>query len=247
MARALGGLVLAGGSGRRLGRPKAGVVLGGETLAARAVELLRPFCTGVVVATRPGVDLPVVAATVVEDPPGPQCALSGLASGLDALATGDVIVLACDVIVQAPLVERLLDVEGDVVVSDERGAQPLCGRYQRTPLREACHALIAEGDLRVRRLVDLLQPTLLPTRPGEVINVNTWPDLFAAALGVPALSPEAVDLVLDLTREVAHGTERLNGPLASFLAGAAAARDDRPVEEVLRQAIARADELLPAG
>lgn len=73
---------------------------------------------------------------------------------------------------------------------------------------------------------------------------STWPDLFAEALGVPALSAEAVELILALTRDVAHGTERVNGPVATFLVGLAAAQSEKPVEEVLRQAVATADGLI---
>ena len=46
-------------------------------------------------------------------------------------------------------------------------------------------------------------------------------DRYAAALGVPPLVDDEVDAILDLAREVAHGTERKNAPLAAWLAGRA--------------------------
>ena len=46
-------------------------------------------------------------------------------------------------------------------------------------------------------------------------------DDIAAALGVDALDDAQVEKLLDLARDVAHGTERKNAPLATFLAGAA--------------------------
>lgn len=49
--------------------------------------------------------------------------------------------------------------------------------------------------------------------------MDDWLDRFADALGVPPLDPDDVDALLDLAREVAHGTERKNAPLAAFLAG----------------------------
>lgn len=53
--------------------------------------------------------------------------------------------------------------------------------------------------------------------------MDDWLDRFAAALGVPPLDPAEVDTILDLAREVAHGTERKNAPLAAWLAGGSGA------------------------
>ena len=53
--------------------------------------------------------------------------------------------------------------------------------------------------------------------------MDDWLDRFADALSVPRLDPAEVDTLLDLARVVAHGTERKNAPLATFLAGRAAA------------------------
>lgn len=49
--------------------------------------------------------------------------------------------------------------------------------------------------------------------------MDDWLDRYAAALGMSPLDPSEVDAILDLAREVAHGTERKNAPLAAFLAG----------------------------
>ena len=53
--------------------------------------------------------------------------------------------------------------------------------------------------------------------------MDDWLDHYAAALGVPPLATQEVDAILDLAREVAHGTERRNAPLAAWLAGRSAA------------------------
>jgi hypothetical protein len=55
-----------------------------------------------------------------------------------------------------------------------------------------------------------------------------WTQQFAAALlarlgreeAALELTPERARLLLDAAREVAHGTERSNAPLASYLVGA---------------------------
>ena len=49
-----------------------------------------------------------------------------------------------------------------------------------------------------------------------------WLDGVADALGVARLSPAEIEKILDLARVVAHGTERMNAPLATFLVGKAA-------------------------
>jgi hypothetical protein len=49
-----------------------------------------------------------------------------------------------------------------------------------------------------------------------------WIDDYAAALTAAAGGPVAVpdeESILDFTRRVAHGSERKNAPLATFLAG----------------------------
>jgi len=49
--------------------------------------------------------------------------------------------------------------------------------------------------------------------------MDDWLDRFALALGVAPLDTSEVEAILDLAREVAHGTERKNAPLAAWLAG----------------------------
>lgn len=173
----IGGLVLAGGSGRRFGRPKASVTVRGRSLVERAVDSLTPHCIEVVIATRKGIALPTVQARVVYDD-GEQSALRGLASGLNALNTDAVLVLACDLVVAPSLIERLLEGEdSSVVAADERSVQPLCARYARAHALNACHSLLAANDLRVRRLPELLGATVVTAPEGSLVNINTPDDL----------------------------------------------------------------------
>jgi hypothetical protein len=80
-----------------------------------------------------------------------------------------------------------------------------------------------------------------------------WVQAYGAALARAsaaemALTGEEVDAVLDLARLVAHGTERRNAPLATFLAGRFAAdrwRQGASVTQALEEATAIARELLP--
>lgn len=176
------GCVLAGGSGRRLGRPKAGVVLGGTTLVERAVATLSERCATVVVVARPGVPLPELPVPVVHDRPGPGAPLVAVATGLAALRGEDVVVLGCDLPFAGPLLDELLAAPPGVAVAGTEGgrAQPLCARYPRRRALEACERLLSAGALPARALVDALGALGVEARGDALLNVNTPEDLARA-------------------------------------------------------------------
>ncbi len=70
--------------------------------------------------------------------------------------------------------------------------------------------------------------------------MDDWLDRFADALQVPRLDPDEVEALLDLARVVAHGTERRNAPLATFLAGRAASGPEGGAGPVGALAVAEA-------
>lgn len=74
-----------------------------------------------------------------------------------------------------------------------------------------------------------------------------WLTRTATALDVEPLAPEEVRMLLDLTRQVAHTTERRNAPLAAFLLGLAVAGGDLPRGTALGAACARVEALLDAS
>ena len=173
-------MVLAGGAGRRLGQAKATLVVGGRTLAERAVDTLLPDCRRLVVVSRPGVRLPPLAADVVLDRPGPEGPLNALATGLAAVQSDRVLVLACDLPLAAPVVARLAasPLAGPVVAADADGrAQPLCGRYLRGPALAACADLLAAGERRILPLLSRLAAGILRCDGDELLNVNSPHDL----------------------------------------------------------------------
>src|SRR5579863_2274620 len=85
-----GGLILAGGQSRRMGRDKAGLTFGSETLLARAVRHMAPVAGPLVVSLAPGqVADPVlvgVGALAVRDTAPFGGPLPGLLQGFRALA-----------------------------------------------------------------------------------------------------------------------------------------------------------------
>jgi molybdenum cofactor guanylyltransferase len=180
--RRLAGCVLAGGPGRRLGGPKAGVVLAGRTLVERAVDALRARCGEVVVVSRPGVALPDLAARVVHDRPGPDCPLGALATGLAALGADDVLVLGCDLPLAGSLLDALAVAPPGRAVAAAAGprAQPLCARYPRIAALAAAERLLAAGALPARGLLDALGAARIQADGDALLNVNTAADLDRA-------------------------------------------------------------------
>lgn len=182
----LAGLVLAGGSGSRLGRPKATVVVRGRTLTERAVDLLAARCDPVVVVSRPDVPLPSLDVAVVFDRRGVRGPMNALASGLEAVTTDDVLVLACDLPFTGPVLDRLLAAPaGTTVAARDERIQPLCARYPRVATLEACRKLGAQGVRRMTSLLITLDARSIEVGEGELFNVNTPADLDAARLRPP--------------------------------------------------------------
>ena len=54
--------------------------------------------------------------------------------------------------------------------------------------------------------------------------MSTWTETLASALGVPPLSEEEAERLLDASRDVAHRVERKDTPLTTFLVGTAVGR-----------------------
>jgi molybdopterin-guanine dinucleotide biosynthesis protein A len=176
------GCVLAGGAGRRFGRPKADVRLGERTLVERAVAALVARCGRVVVVSRPGVPLPPLPVPVVLDRPGPDCPLVGLATGLAALAADDVLVLGCDLPLAGPLLDALAAAPPGVALAAARRGrpQPLCARYPRMRALAACERLLAAGALPALGLLDALGAGTVEDDGEALLNVNTPQDLARA-------------------------------------------------------------------
>jgi len=166
-------LVLAGGAGIRFGRPKATVVLDGQTLVERAVAALAPHCRRVVVVGRPEVPLPVPS---VSDRPGPDCPLNALATGLAAVDADDVLVLACDLPAAGPVLGRLV-VAPCVAVDPDGRAQPLCARYPRAAALAGAESLLAAGERRLLPLLGVLAATPVSATASELHNVTVLADL----------------------------------------------------------------------
>ncbi len=132
----LTGVVLAGGRSTRMGRDKAALVLGAETLAARAVRRLRAiFRHALASANDPATaalffaeGVPVVADALGEGP------LAGISAALAAAPTERIFCCAVDMPwIAEPLVRYLCELSERYDIVVPRG-EPLCAVYARSCL-----------------------------------------------------------------------------------------------------------------
>ena len=153
------GVVLAGGHGRRMGRPKGELEIGGKNLAERAAVALWPFCGSVVISFAAGGQNPAPQYHGVEDaaPPG-RGPLAGIHAAFTASGDADLLVLACDYPrVDNRLFKRLLELASDdddlVLVTDPKGRDhPLVSLWRRRTEPQVREALEL-GHLKVRSLL----------------------------------------------------------------------------------------------
>lgn len=146
------GLLLTGGSSRRMGVPKATLELDGQTLAARAAAALLRVCDPVL-EVGPGY---TELTTVDERPPGRGPLAALVAGAAAASASGPVLLLACDLLFADDLLARLAawPGEGSVVPRDrERAPQLVCARYSAAAIERA-RRLVAGGERSLRALLD---------------------------------------------------------------------------------------------
>ncbi len=187
------GLVLAGGSSRRMGQNKPLLVLGGETLIARQLRLLRGVCRSVAVLGPTEWFTGLDVAVLPDELPG-RGPLGGLYTGLKRTRTEFNLLLGCDLPFVDPrfldfLCRRALALRADVTVpeSHDRGAQPLCGLYRR----RAWKAVRATLEAGVNKFTAFFPRVLVDRVPWREIaragfssrmfdNMNTREDYEAA-------------------------------------------------------------------
>lgn len=134
----VGGIVLCGGEGRRLGRPKAWLTIGTETFLSRAVCVMQRVVQPVAVAGRIGQPLPPLPpdVNVVRDVVPHGGPVSGLAAGFAALrrSCDAAVVMACDhPLVTPEFLRRLVDLLGDgpgIVPVSKGRTYPLLAVYR---------------------------------------------------------------------------------------------------------------------
>lgn len=187
VAERVAGILLAAGSGSRLGQPKALVELGGETLAQRGVALLQDGGADPVILVTGAVPVTIPEALAVHNPDWSTGMGSSLATGLHALAETDaeaaVVALADQPLVGAEAVRRL-------IAAYAGGASVAVAAYDGKPRNPVLIARghwpavieLATGDTGAR--------AFLRARPGLVTQVECG----------DTGSPDDVDTAEDLAR-----------------------------------------------
>jgi len=190
-----GGIVLCGGSSRRMGRPKVMLPFGPERMLQRVVRLMGEAVRPVIVVAGPGQELPKLPAEVrvLRDRLPRRGPLEGLAVGLAGL--GDRVEAAyltgCDVPLLVPaFIRRMVELAAGYDVAVPRVAgfdEPLAAVYRTEVLPEA-EALLAADRLRPAYLFDRVRTRrisadeLRPAYPelASLANVNDPADYHAA-------------------------------------------------------------------
>ncbi|MDP6099938.1 MAG: molybdenum cofactor guanylyltransferase [Dehalococcoidia bacterium] len=193
MAAEFASIVLAGGMGRRLGRDKLWVELGGENLPNMVMRTLSALGGPVILVLdrkKPVPALPPSVKVVTDLLPG-RGSLGGIYTGLKLSDADRVLAVACDMpFLSIPLLRHLLklSLDYDVVVPRPKGGlEPLHAVYGRGCLNPMKRLLATPSnrifdfyhEVRVHYVGDEVVDKL---SPGEMsfFNINTPADLEQA-------------------------------------------------------------------
>jgi molybdopterin-guanine dinucleotide biosynthesis protein A len=149
----LTGLILTGGESRRMGRPKADILIGGRSMVGWVIQALTPYCRELILVDRNPLDHLDLGARVVRDLVPGQGPLGGLATGLFYSRWPHALVVACDLpLIQGPILELLARkalAAGTgprvIVPRTPGGWQPLVAVYSKACLKPALD-LLAQGE-----------------------------------------------------------------------------------------------------
>ena len=167
-------VVLAGGLSRRMGEPKALVLLGGRPLIAWPLAAAAAAGLEAVVVAKPGSALPPLEVPVWDEPEAPSHPLTGLVAALER-AGGPVVALACDMPFVSPgLIARLAAAKGVAAPAGE--AFP--ARYEPSALPALRAGLAREA--AVRAVLAELGAAPVEADADELVGIND-PDALARA------------------------------------------------------------------
>jgi molybdenum cofactor guanylyltransferase len=156
-----GGIVLCGGRSSRMGRSKAWLPFGPQTMLQRVVDVLREAVDPIVVVGAPEHPIPQVSerVSIVRDAEEGLGPLAGLAAGLEALkdVADAAYVSSCDVpLLSAAFVRAVIARlgEADLAIPRDASHHHSLAAVYRTSLAQRCRDLLAQGQ---RRPLDLVQ------------------------------------------------------------------------------------------
>ena len=194
-------LILCGGFSERMGRDKASLPFGNESMLARIVSVVSKCVGEVCLVAREGQQLPAnvgLGLPVARDPAEGNGPLAGLAAGLDAIESERAFVVSCDVpLLQATFVSGLLDAatrDRALIPQIDGHYMTTCAVYSKSLIPEI-HDMLARGERRPRAIAKLdgvriigedacraLDPELL-----SFVDCNT-PERLAEAMTLAGIS-----------------------------------------------------------
>jgi molybdopterin-guanine dinucleotide biosynthesis protein A len=244
-------LLLAGGRGSRLGHDdKAAITIGGISALDHLLSCLPEHVPVVVAGPVCPTRRPV---TFRRERPVHGGPVAGIASGLEAVSTPVMALLAVDMPWAGPLVQRLISefasaaAEALVPVDESGFRQPLCAVFRTESVRAALRRLGDPGGRSLRdllSLIDVRERPLHETEMGWVDDIDTpedlqtarstparseglapspWTKAVRAELKLPADIDVDIDVILDVARVTARNLQPPAAPVSTFLLGAAVA------------------------
>ncbi|MBZ5639071.1 MAG: molybdenum cofactor guanylyltransferase [Acidobacteriia bacterium] len=185
------GVVLAGGRGTLMGRPRGSFVLDGLSLAERAARTLRPITGTVVVSISPGMANPAPKYAAVEDAaPAFRGPLAGIDAAMSVTGDSDLLVLSCgypgvDTALLRTLLSEARPEDELVFLVDPNGRDhPLAGLWRRVTRDRVREAV----EYRMHKVSSLL-PDLVTRRLGP----REMPDQdLGTALAIVAFPEDGV-------------------------------------------------------
>lgn len=172
------GVVLAGGKSSRMGRDKALIEIDGRTLLDRALDLLDPHCTELLVIGEREKYGHVGPFVIADEWPG-KGPLGGIATAMRYASNDMLLVVACDM---PHLTARLLELlkaqlgnATDAVVPRHAGfIEPLAAAYRRSA-QPAFRRCVELDVLKMSDALSQVRTSYVDAEPGR----NAWPvDLF---------------------------------------------------------------------
>ncbi len=168
-------LILCGGDSKRMGKDKASLPFGDETLLARVARIARCASDEVWLLAREGQVLPAdlpEGLHVARDPAEGRGPLAGIVAGLRAMRADVAYVTSCDVpLLEVRFIETLIALAKDyqaVVPRQDGHLLPTTAVYHRSILPVA-DTLLARDELRPRKLLNSIS--------ARVIEADTLRDI----------------------------------------------------------------------
>ncbi|MFO7616185.1 MAG: molybdenum cofactor guanylyltransferase [Bacteroidales bacterium] len=177
MADRVTGIILAGGTGSRMGQPKPFIPWKGKQLIEWVFQAIQPVCGTIIIVANRG-DFGFLKATVIPDNFTGQGPAAGIEAGLAAMKTVNAVVVSCDTPnLSTGLFRYLLEQHGDheiTIASHESITEPLIGIYSKA-VAERFKAALEAGDPHPPRIIRGCRWQAVPISPE---NNFFSPDLF---------------------------------------------------------------------